>query len=94
MYNPKPFDTDSIILSPELKVLVEVLAKNVLEVWAESRIRQGWIYGKDRDDNNKLHPCLVPYEELSEIEKDYDRNTAMQTLRVIGKLGFKIVKDK
>lgn len=94
MYNPKPIDTDSIILSPELKELVEVLAKNVHEVWAESRIRQGWKYEKERDDNNKLHPCLIPYEELSEIEKDYDRNTAMQTLRVIGKLGFKIVKDK
>ena len=94
MYNPKPIGTDSIILSPELKELVEVLAKNVHEVWAESRIRQGWKYGKERDDNNKLHPCLIPYEELSEIEKDYDRNTAMQTLRVIGKLGFKIVKDK
>lgn len=94
MYNPKPLDTDSIVLSPDLNELVEVLAKNVHEVWADSRISQGWKYGKERDDENKLHPCLVPYEELSEIEKDYDRNTAMQTLRVIEKLGFKIVKDK
>lgn len=68
------------------------MSKNVHEVWAESRIKQGWTYGKKRNDELKTHPCLIPYEELSEVEKDYDRNTAVGTLKLILKLGFKISK--
>ena len=47
-----------------------------------------------RDDEKKTHPCLVPYEELPEIEKDYDRNTAIGTLKLIQALGFDIVKKR
>jgi ryanodine receptor 2 len=68
------------------------MAKNVHEVWAESRLSQGWTYGPERSDALKQHPCLVAYEELSEVEKDYDRNTAVKTLKLIMKLGFKIKK--
>ena len=71
--------------------LVEVMAKNVHEVWSQSRLSEGWTYGARRDDEKKTHPCLVPYEELPEIEKDYDRNTAIGTLKLIQALGFDIV---
>ena len=71
---------------------MEALAKNVHEVWAQSRISQGWSYGAERNDELKQHPCLVPYEELPEVEKDYDRNTALETLKLILKIGFKITK--
>ena len=50
----------------ELRPLIEQMARNVHEVWAESRISQGWVYGEQRDDEKKTHPCLVPYEELPE----------------------------
>ena len=70
-----PKQTDDIILSGELNIL-EAMAKNVHEVWAESRISQGWTYGPERNDVLKHHPCLVPYEELPEVEKAYDRDTA------------------
>ena len=89
-YVPQPMDTSDIQLSDELNVLVEQMAKNVHEVWAQSRIEQGWIYGEERNDALKHHPCLVPYEELPEIEKAYDRDTALETLKLICKLGFKI----
>jgi ryanodine receptor 2 len=69
------------------------MAKNVHEVWAKSRIEEGWRYGEMRSDELKTHPCLVPYEELPELEKAYDRNTALSTLKLIHKLGFKIEKD-
>lgn len=94
MYKPEPVDTSSVVLSEELMELKEQIAKNVHEVWAEGRIKEGWVYGEVRDDEKKTTPCLVPYEELSEIEKDYDRNTAFQTLRLIKALGFDIVKTK
>ena len=91
-YTPSPADTANIQLPKELIALAEAISKNVHEVWAESRINQGWTYGEKRNDELKTHPCLIPYEELSEVEKDYDRNTAVGTLKLILKLGFKISK--
>lgn len=92
-YVPQPMDTNDVLLPVELDELVEKLAKNVHEVWAESRISEGWQYGEDRSDALKQHPCLVPYEDLPENEKAYDRNTALGTLKLITKLGFKITKE-
>ena len=92
-YIPKPAQTDDIVLSEELNGLVEAMAKNVHDVWAESRISQGWTWGPERNDTLKYHPCLVPYEELPEVEKAYDRDTAVGTLKLICKLGFKITKE-
>ncbi|MCH5328956.1 MAG: Ryanodine receptor Ryr, partial [Coprobacter sp.] len=53
---------------------------------------QGWTYGPQRDDAALRHPCLVPYSQLSEAEKEYDRNTSTETLKLILKLGFKITR--
>ena len=92
-YVPQPMDTSDIQLSEELNDLIEQMAKNVHEVWAESRMEQGWSYGAERDDKLKTHPCLIPYEELPEVEKAYDRDTAVGTLKLISKLGFKISKE-
>lgn len=89
-YNPQPIDTSDVTLPEELMSLVENMAKNVHEVWAQTRIRQGWTYGDERNDAFKHHPCLVPYEKLTDEEKEYDRNTALSTLKLIMKLGFKI----
>ena len=89
-YTPKPLDLSKVQLPDELNELVELMAKNVHEVWAKSRIEQGWTYGPVRDDAKRNSPCLVPYEELPEIEKDYDRNTALETLKLIMSVGFEI----
>lgn len=89
-YTPQPLDTSDVVLPEDLELLVEQMAKNVHEVWSASRISQGWTYGPQRNDAQKTHPCLVPYEQLPEQEKDYDRHTALGTLKLILKLGFKI----
>ena len=91
-YIPKPIDTSAVSLPVELEQLVEQMAKNVHEVWAQKRIEEGWKYGEKRDDELRLHPCLVSYEQLPEIEKEYDRSTALETLKLIIKLGFTIEK--
>ncbi len=91
-YIPNPIDTSQVLLDKKLLELTELLAKNTHEVWAEQRIKEGWQYGKERNDEQKKHPCLVLYEELPEAEKLYDRNTAIETLKVIVKLGFEIKK--
>ena len=91
-YIPQPVDTKDVQLPEELGPLVEKMSKNVHEIWAETRIEQGWTYGPQRDDANKKHPCLIPYEELPEEEKVYDRNTCTETLKFILKAGFDINK--
>lgn len=92
MYKPNPIDTSGIEIPEDLKPLVEEIAKNVHEVWSKSRIEQGWVYGEVKDSVKKTTPCLVAYEELSEEEKDYDRHTALETIKVVMKLGYKIKK--
>ncbi len=88
-YIPCPIDTSDIELSDDLKELGEALAKNVHEVWAAGRIADGWTRGP-RNDELKQHPCLVPYENLSEEEKDYDRRTSVETLKFIISKGYSI----
>lgn len=91
-YIPNPAETSDVKLPEELLPLIEEMAKNVHEVWAQNRINDGWTYGIKRDDVNRKHPCLVPYNELPEEEKEYDRATSQETLKLILKLGFEISK--
>lgn len=90
---PLPEDLSGVELPSELSELAEFIAKNVHEVWAHNRKKEGWRYGPVRDDEKKTHPCLVPYEELPEAEKDYDRATSQETLKLIMRLGFSISKN-
>ncbi len=90
-YIPQPMDTGDIELPAELQKLSEELARNVHEVWSANRRADGWSYGPVRNDEKKLHPCMVPYDELPEREKDYDRSTSLETLKFILKSGFSIV---
>ena len=92
-YKPQPIDLSQVELPAELQDLTEQMARNVHEVWAETRIKQGWRYGAERNDERMEHPCLVPYDELPESEREYDRNTSIETLKLILSLGFKITKE-
>lgn len=91
-YTPNPIDTSHIKLPRSIDALTELLAKNTHEIWAHQRLRDGWQFGPVRDDAQKQHPCLVPYEQLPESEKDYDRATALQTLKLLIALGYRIEK--
>lgn len=92
-YDPKPIDTSDVQLSPEMLELTEKIAENVHDVYVAGRLAEGWVYGSERNDTLKTNPTLVPYDELPESEKEYDRRTAMGSLRLIVKLGYKITKD-
>ena len=91
-YSPNPLDTSQVRLPEDLEQLVEKMARNVHEVWAAGRIADGWTWGPVRDDALKHHPCLIPYEELPESEREYDRHTAVETLKLILSLGYRIEK--
>ena len=91
-YTPHPIDTSYIQVPEDLNPLLEAMARNVHEVWAQERINQGWTYGEKRDDTQKHHPCLVAYDDLTEEEKAFDRNTSVETVKLILRLGFSIEK--
>ncbi len=93
-FKPSAIDTSRIALPSELQDLVELLAKNTHDVWARQRLLEGWSYGRYRDDKSKKHPGLVPYERLPESEKAYERNTAVETLKVIQKIGYQLVRSE
>lgn len=91
-YEPHPIDVDNIPLDSDLEELQEAIAENAHDVWAEARIREGWTYGKERDDVRKHNPDIVPYTALPDGEKEYDRLMAFKTIKLVKKLGYDIVK--
>lgn len=93
-YEPHPINLDAIQLTDDLIELREAIAENAHEVWAAARKKEGWTYGKERDDANKKHPDLIPYSSLPDSEKEYDRLMALDTIKLVKKLGFEIVKRK
>jgi hypothetical protein len=91
-YNPETIDTSHVKLSTDLHELVERLAQNNHDHWARQRIDEGWSFGTRRNDDQKEHPDLVPYDQLSESEKEYDRKTVVEALKAIIALGFDVTK--
>lgn len=93
-YIPHPIDTSDVLLPDELVDLTEKLAKNVHENWAKGRMAEGWVLGHERQEIIKTTPCLVEYEELPDSEREYDRHTAIETIKLIIKLGYTITKGE
>jgi hypothetical protein len=91
-YTPETIDTSHVRLTPDLEELVEKLARNNHDHWARKRIDEGWRYGATRNDERKEHPDLVPYDQLSEGEKEYDRKTVVEALKAIVALGYELKK--
>jgi hypothetical protein len=89
-YDPRPIDTADVVIPDGLAELSEKLAANAHDVWSVGRFREGWRYGPHRDDDAKLHPCLVPYGELPDHEREFDRKMVGETIRSIIALGYEI----
>ncbi len=93
-YLPQPIWTEHVSLPEGLQQLTERLAENAHDHWAAERMRDGWTYGPERNDSAQKHPCLIPYSQLPETEKKYDRKTAIETLKAIIALGYRIKKEE
>lgn len=91
-YIPDPIDTSDVVVGKDIMELAEKLAENTHEVWAQGKLDDGWTYGETLDREKKTHPLLIPYEELTEGDKDYDRRTSLETLKLLIKLGYRIEK--
>jgi ryanodine receptor 2 len=86
-YRPQALDTSGVNLDDGRNV-VESLARNAHEVWAQMRTQNGWTYGPERNDALKLHPCLVPFEELPESDRAFDRAMVAELLKAAILMGF------
>ena len=93
-YNPKPIDLSDVNLTEDLNELREAIAENAHDIWAAERLAQGWSYGPERNDARKENPCMVPYSQLPEKEKDFDRSMAMDTIKLLKKLGYDLIERK
>lgn len=93
-YVPHPIDLSDVKVEEELIELREAIAENAHEVWAEERRKEGWSYGPVRDDERKFHPDMLPYNRLPESEKEYDRLMALNTIKLVKKLGWELKKNK
>ena len=89
-YTPQPIDTSKIALNTELRDLLERLARNNHDHWAQKRFSEGWRHGFMRNDGKKEHPDLVAYDDLPESEKDYDRKSVLETIKAVIALGYEI----
>ena len=92
-YEPQPINLDDVTLTDDLLELREAIAENAHDVWATARKKEGWTFGPERDDVRKKHPDLIPYSSLPDSEKEYDRLMALDTIKLVKKLGFEIVKS-
>lgn len=93
-YRPNPLDTSGVRLPSEMLELAELLAKNTHDIWAKARMEEGWSFGPVRSDAKKTNPCLVPYDELPEQEKEYDRRINRELLAALYAMGYRVVKEK
>ena len=89
-FEPQPIDTTEVSLPPQVRELIERLSEHNHNVWAKGRLAEGWTLGPERDDARKEHPCLIPYEQLPDREKEVDRRTAAEVLKAIIALGFRV----
>ena len=93
-YIPKPIETSAVKLPDDLRELTERLAENAHDVWARRKLADGWTWGPTVDAAGKKHPDLVAYSQLPEDKKEYDRDTAMETIKAILALGYTILKPR
>lgn len=91
-YRPHPIDLSDIDLSDDIEELREAIAENAHEIWAQARQAEGWTYGSERNDQLRQTPDMVPYSDLTDSEREYDRQMAMNTIKLLRKLGYEIVK--
>ena len=92
-YNHKLQDLEPVDLSERFDELREAIAENAHDMWALERQSEGWTFGPKRDDSKLETPDMVPYAQLPESEKQYDRLMAEDTLKLLIALGYKIEKN-
>lgn len=61
--------------------------------WMAEKLEGGWKYGPVRDDVKKLHPSIIPFDDLSEPEKVKDRDTIQQIPGLLSYIDFQVNRE-
>jgi hypothetical protein len=72
------------------KAQIEVMAEMEHARWTIERLLDGWKQGKNRDVDNRINPYLVPWSELPEEAKEWDRETVCQIPELLAQVGLEI----
>ncbi len=72
---------------------VEKLARTEHDRWRADRYLNGWKYGLVRDNEKKIHPEMIPYDDLSKDMKDLDRYTVRLLPALLGRKGLAIRRN-
>lgn len=84
--NNQTFEELHSNLSKDKKQIVndiELLAKIEHKRWIAEKVIAGWSYGKVRDNIQLFHPDLIPYEQLAEEKKNFDRLPSVNMFKII-----------
>jgi voltage-gated potassium channel Kch len=80
---------DGLAFAPEE---IERMAEMEHERWCRERAADGWTYAPTRDDERKTTPYLVPWDDLADDVKDYDRHAVRAMPELLTHAGFEIVR--
>ena len=69
---------------------MEVLAQLEHRRWMADKYLAGYSYGKVRDEDHMLHPDLIPWDDLTEADREKDRNNVRQIPELLSTQGYKI----
>jgi len=89
----KRVEVDTIVKEIDVETL-EKLAEAAHKVWMEGKLRDGWKYGPVTDKTSKTHNCLVPYNELTEADKESDRDMVRGIPRILAAAGYGMVESE
>ncbi len=71
---------------------VERLARMEHDRWMQEKMASGWTYGPERNNALKIHDKLVPYDQLSEQDKDMDRDPVRKIPEMLANVGWGVVR--
>lgn len=71
---------------------IDTLARNEHDLWMREKTERGWRSGSERDDEKKIHPCLVPWENLSDDDRQKDIMFSKEIPRILANAGFEVEK--
>jgi hypothetical protein len=72
---------------------VEILGRMEHDRWMDDLRKRGWRYAPGKKDPaKKTHPCLVPWEQLSDEVKDYDRNFIRELPKILAEVDLQVYR--
>jgi hypothetical protein len=73
---------------------IEILAEAEHDGWMKKKKANGWNLGTPRNEDKKIHNALIFYKDLSEENKEKDRDAVRNYPKIVKMAGFKIIQNR